>query len=470
LNFTLPPPLATQLSPLIDTFVSTQLQFNGFLFGNNPASVPCLHEMGWFGLIAGMLPTGVTGDGTMGLHLAAVAREVEYILQCGWDDGQGVAQCGGGGPRGLLQRWWSAGFYNCPWGQLQDQQPHAIIAAHAVAVATGDAAWLARQLPALERLAAYMVSSGLGNFNATSNNNGTGLWSMPGSGVADGGRHTSNWMDVVEFGHLDGYVNAYAIWALQCLEDVYAFLGNKSAAAATASLIQAVQAAYNETLWDGAADQYVDWIDVDGVGRHYLYTDPAFIAIFTGTASPHAAVQVLSHVDSRLAAIAAAYNITLDALWATPCSLYPIVNSSDFATDIPVRFPTYESGGSFFHSTGLEVMARATVAGYTNNATAVGDVVTVFQRFMLQGIAPTRGWAQQLYWDTGQLVGVDPLNNALLTLWGFLRAGFGVHPTLSRGLVVTNPPAPQLDGATYTFAHLGRDVCVTVVGGRTVQC
>lgn len=32
-----------------------------------------------------------------------------------------------------------------------------------------------------------------------------------------------------------------------------------------------------------------------------------------------------------------------------------------------------------------------------------------------------RGWAQQLYWNTGELVGGDPLNNALMAIWGWLR-------------------------------------------------
>jgi hypothetical protein len=74
------------------------------------------------------------------------------------------------------------------------------------------------------------------------------------------------------------------------------------------------------------------------------------------------------------------------------------------------------------------------------------------------------------YWDSGVLVGGDPLNNALMAIWGWLRGGFGVKPTLTRGVVTTNDAAPQLEGATWTFAYLGKDFCVKIQGGVTVQC
>ncbi len=76
----------------------------------------------------------------------------------------------------------AAGFYNCPWGQLQDQNPHFIIAAHAVATATGDKQWLLNILPAIEAIATYIESS-------MSN----GVFISPGSGLANGARSAGNW-------------------------------------------------------------------------------------------------------------------------------------------------------------------------------------------------------------------------------------------------------------------------------------
>ncbi len=43
----------------------------------------------------------------------------------------------------------------------------------------------------------------------------------------------------------------------------------------------------------------------------------------------------------------------------------------------------------------------------------------------------------QLYWSDGSLVGMDPLNNALLSLWGLTWGGFGVKPTLASGVAVS---------------------------------
>jgi hypothetical protein len=67
------------------------------------------------------------------------------------------------------------------------------------------------------------------------------------------------------------------------------------------------------------------------------------------------------------------------------------------------------------------------------------------------------------------LVGTDPLNDSLLALWGLVHGGFGFKSTL-RGLVKTNAPAPQLEGATHTFSYMGADVCVTVVVGVLERC
>lgn len=126
-------------------------------------------------------------------------------------------------------------------------------------------------------------------------------------------------------------------------------------------------------------------------------------------------------------------------------------------------FPNYENGGSFFHSSGYEVMARAKAG----NASAG---FAAFERFLYNCYAKNRGWAQQAYFNTGALVGTDPLNDSLLAAWGLLRGGLGFAPTLSRGLVATGAPAPQLEGAVYTFGYMGADVCLTVAGGVLKHC
>ena len=97
-----------------------------------------------------------------------------------------------------------------------------------------------------------------------------------------------------------------------------------------------------------------------------------------------------------------------------------------------------------------------------------------FSVLMNSGFGDVRGWAQQLYWGTegkpNSLVGGDPLNTAALSIWGFLRAGFGVTPTLTRGLHAASAPAAAMEGANWTFSYLGKDVCVTVAQGRSAFC
>ena len=88
---------------------------------------------------------------------------------------------------------------------------------------------------------------------------------------------------------------------------------------------------------------------------------------------------------------------------------------------------------------------------------------------MEKGFVQNRAWAQQLYWRTGELVGADPLNNALLALYGALHGGFGIKRTLA-GETVVNAPAPELEGSTWTSAYLGADRCLAVRGGKTVPC
>ena len=122
----------------------------------------------------------------------------------------------------------------------------------------------------------------------------------------------------------------------------------------------------------------------------------------------------------------------------------------------------YQNGNTFFHSVGYEALARAAIG---NSSAAF----TAFRRFLQNAYAINRGWAQGYFFNTQTLVGTDPLNDSLLSAWGLLRAGFGFKTTLT-GLVKTNSPAPQLEGATHTFGYMGKDACVEVVGGVLQRC
>ena len=122
--------------------------------------------------------------------------------------------------------------------------------------------------------------------------------------------------------------------------------------------------------------------------------------------------------------------------------------------------------GGFFHSSGLQFAALA-AAGRSDAA------VDAFSAFINSGFGDVRGWAQQLYWGTNHkpssLVGSDPLNTAALSVWGFMRAAFGVGWSL-KGLTVVGPPAAAMAGARWNVSVLGQSACLLVGSGVTTFC
>ena len=186
LSVTLPnATLAAQMNVLFNT----QYQLMGYMMGNNPASVPCLHEMAWWPLMASTLDAG-------SVAFKAMQQELSFFAGCGWspeaaDKGvyQFVHSCNLSDGRlfGLTHRWASSGFYNALWGPFQDEDVMFPIAVYYAAASSGDLAWLASLRPALDTMVAYFAAHGL---NASAS---PAMFVSPASGLADGGKHASNW-------------------------------------------------------------------------------------------------------------------------------------------------------------------------------------------------------------------------------------------------------------------------------------
>ena len=466
-------PNATLLASM-NVLFNTQYQLMGWMVGNNPASVPCLHEMAWWPLMASTLDAG-------SVAFQAMQQELSFFANCGWSPeatGTGaneyIGSCNGaaaGGGFGLTHRYASSGFYNSQWGPFQDENVMLAIAVYFAATSSGDLAWLASLRPAIDAMVAYFSAHGL---NASAAD--PVLFTSPASGLADAGRHASNWYDVVLFGHKDAFIAVHAVWALGCVAEIYAALGDAPAAAAAAALHARAAAGFNAVFWNATARAYADWIDTSGRARYYFYSDIAFVSILAGVANATQAAALLAHYDERLAEIYTTLGVAPGAIWSAPCNLYPITDQCEFANgrgpcpnEGGVDFPSYENGGSFFHTPGLQFAALGT-AGRAN------DAYDGFVALMSSGFGDIRGWAQQLYWGThgkpDALVGGDPLNTAVLPIWGFLRATFGVAQTLTKGLVVVNEPAAKAVGAVWNTSYLGQSVCLTVQGDplRTTFC
>jgi hypothetical protein len=341
LNFTLPPSAANdRFAGLLREFASVQNMYEGFFWGNNPASVVCLHEMGWFGLIQGLYPAGSLG-------VQAVQREFEYFARCGWDNGalrngtdSPYVSCTMGAG-GMTHRLASNGFYNAPWGLLQDQNTHFIIGAHALAVASGDQAAARRLLPAALALADYLEANGLAT---------AGIFTSPASGIANGGAcpqrragangswvpscGSSNWYDVVLQGHYDAYNALLAIWALECLEDLLAWLGEGALAAHYGALHARAVRVFNELMWSDERAAYADWIDAENRARYYFFTDVQFKAVWLGVANASQAARVMARYDELLAGLLVTYNVSLGDVWGAPCNVVPITDPLEFVLEL----------------------------------------------------------------------------------------------------------------------------------------
>ena len=448
--------------------LGAQYQLLGFIMGNNPASVPCLHEMAWWPMMSSLFDAG-------SVAFAAMQQELSFFAGCGWAPFPYVEQGGqyqyvhscnitDGSRFGLTQRYASSGFYNCPWGPLEDEDVMFSIAVWFAATSSGDTAWLRSLQPALAAVEQFLAASGL-----TLDNGGKPVvFTSPASGIADGGRHASNWFDVVLFGNLDSYLAVHGVWAMACLAEIYASLGDAAGAARASAIHAKAVADFNSVFWLDSQKQYIDWIDTSGKQREYFYVDTAFVAIFAGIASPTQASALLDHYDSRLAEIYESYNVTPGTIWSAPCNLYPITDPKEYANSAgDMTFPMYENGGAFFHTPGLQFAALG-AAGRADAAYAG------FVTLMNSGFGEIRGWAQQLYWapnhGPGSLVGGDPLNTAALSIWGFMRAAFGAAPTLTRGVVSVGAPAKAAEGARWNLSHLGLSVCLVVNAGVTTFC
>jgi glycogen debranching enzyme len=286
-------------------------------------------------LIQSLYPAGSAG-------LLAVQREFEYFSRCGWDNGalrngtdSPYVSCtiGAGG---MVHRLASNGFYNAPWGALQDQNPHFIIGVHALATATGDAAAARRLLPAVQAVADYLEANGLAT---------TGIFTSPASGLANGGAcpgaaawepacGSSNWFDVVLAGHFDGYNALLSIWALECLEDLMAWLGEAERSAHYGALHTRAVAAFNELMWSQEKESYADWVDAGNTARYYFFTDVQFKAVFLGVANASQAALIMARYDTLLEKLVATYNATLEDVWGPPSNVVPITNPLEFVLEL----------------------------------------------------------------------------------------------------------------------------------------
>lgn len=346
------------------------------------------------------------------------------------------------------------------------QIPHFLLAIYAHAVNTNDTAFVREIMPVVDRVSDYMLSLGLETHGVLF------VPGAPGTGLNSTTEkcNASNWYDIVCFGHADGLVNAYALWALDGVSQLKALVGDAAGAKRFAALRLQAATAFNTWFWDDVRGYYRDWVDINGRSHAYLYADVSFLAITLGVANATQAQRIMATVDTRYALLLSDFNVTRQAnLWATPVNFFS-VEPADLMYNGTLQnqsaYPNYENGNTFFHTTGLEIAARAR-AGQPDAAWSA------FVLAMDDGFGATSLWGAGTTWadaKTGPLVYSEPLTDTLMILWGFVRAAFGVEPTLVHGLRRISAPLPQLVGknASFTFSYLGHNTTLRInSAGRT---
>ncbi len=98
------------------------------------------------------------------------------------------------------------------------------------------------------------------------------------------GRHedlTNHYWDILPFGHLDAYANAYFYGSLTAMEQIEAAIGT-TPLTDYAALRKKAHRRYDEVFWDDAEGRYIGCVDIDGVKHDYGFTFVNLEALYYG--------------------------------------------------------------------------------------------------------------------------------------------------------------------------------------------
>ncbi len=193
-----------------------------------------------------------------------------------------------------------------------------------------DLVWLRRLAPGLrqaaERLLATLGPEGLVVCRDLSGNSGSYRWS-------------SNAMDVVGFGHLDGYVNAWTYRALRNAAPLLRELGQHALAARCGEAAEALQQAYSASLLNPATGWVAGWRSRDGQLHDAAYLWVNAVACAFGLLPAEQATEALRRLEQLRHEVGAGH-----AQFGVPFNLRPIPPEDHMLPRIRGRFtPTFEN-------------------------------------------------------------------------------------------------------------------------------
>ena len=229
------------------------------------------------------------------------------------------------------------------WRNLYlDSDPALLIAAGRLHQARPDLAWLRAVAPGLrevvERMLAIQDEQGLLLCRDLSGNAGSFRWSC-------------NSMDVVGFGHLDGYVNAIGYRALRNATALLQDLGDSSLAERCRTAAQGIRAAYGPTFLNPATGWLAGWRSRDGQLHDYAFLWVNGPALAYGLLDDLPARQALLNLEAERQRVGLS-----DATLGLPGNLRPIDPDDHLMPAIwGLPSPTFEgyTDGGLFGFNGL---------------------------------------------------------------------------------------------------------------------
>lgn len=160
-----------------------------------------------------------------------------------------------------------------------DSNPSLLISAWDVMECFSDTTWLKKYIRKLEML---------GNYLAARDIDGDGIVEaeMPGTPgltlAVKGMDRSSNWIDAVNFGHKDAFVNALIYRGWLCLADMERRLGNISLAMFYEELADKLKKNYYVTFYNPTTSLLSPWIDAKGRKVNYRFPNVNGLAVSLG--------------------------------------------------------------------------------------------------------------------------------------------------------------------------------------------
>ncbi len=204
------------------------------------------------------------------------------------------------------------------------------------------------------------------------------------SGNSDSYRWSSNAMDVVGFGHLDAYVNAWSYRGLRNAAPLLRALGRGDLAGRCSDAAAALRAAYPRCLLNPETGWVAGWRSRDGQLHDAAYLWVNGVACAFGLLPPPAAAEALRRLEALRPAVGAGH-----AQFGLPFNLRPIPAGDHMLPRIHGRFtPTFEhyTDGAMAPCFGMYYLrALETFGLHADAARIVADLELGYQRDHFNG-------------------------------------------------------------------------------------